>query len=118
MKNFMAFDLPHACGDEPPNLADLLDTEKICPTHVGMNRAAAQLCAYTPRICPTHVGMNRCVDNVLRVVPNLPHACGDEPEVTEDDFGASDNLPHACGDEPPSRPFAYIARASAPRMWG
>ena len=79
MKNFMAFDLPHACGDEPPNLADLLDTEKICPTHVGMNRLTSPTFWTRKRSAPRMWDEPRGGATVRVYAAHLPHACGDEP---------------------------------------
>ena len=54
--------MPHVCGDEPPLPQKTESWMNVCPTYVGMNRAA--LCADRP---PT----------------GMPHVCGDEPVDAE-----------------------------------
>ena len=50
--------MPHVCGDEPLSKKHKDDTERVCPTYVGMNRATR---------------------GTVCTACRMPHVCGDEP---------------------------------------
>ena len=54
MKYKQLIGMPHVCGDEPKQVAEVLIEDCVCPTYVGMNRtwltAQRPLYRYAPRM--------------------------------------------------------------------